>query len=147
MNKICILQGSPNTVFFWNALKKTTEYFLKFLFLFEITILPVNKRKYFHLNSCLQFLSTLSIVCSCISPMAPRILSFNYLWLVGVTLIFDGTLQIIVLRCQIAVSAGHAVAYTIGPIFKHIIDMCSCISPMTSRILSFKASIVPGLSV
>ena len=39
---------------------------------------------------------------------------------------------------QMAVSAGHVVVYTIGPIFKHIIG---CISPMASRILSFKASI------
>ena len=45
---------------------------------------------------------------------------------------------------QMAASAGHAVAYTIGPIFKHIID--SVHSPMASRILSFKASIVSGLS-
>ena len=29
-------------LFFENALKKATEYFLKFLFLFESTILPVN---------------------------------------------------------------------------------------------------------
>ena len=29
--------------FLENALKKTTEYFLKFLFLFESTIFPVNK--------------------------------------------------------------------------------------------------------
>ena len=42
-----------------------------------------------------QVLSTLSIVCSCISPMASRIL-------VGVTLTFDGIPQIIVQRCQIA---------------------------------------------
>ena len=33
-------------------------------------------------------------------------------------------------------SAGHLVAYTIGPIFKHIID---CVQ-LASRILSFKAS-------
>ena len=46
---------------------------------------------------------------------------------------------------QMAVSAGHAVAYTISPIFKNIID-CSCISPMASRILFNKASIVSGLS-
>ena len=38
---------------------------------------------------------------------------------------------------QLAASAGHAVAYTIGPIFKHIMD---CV------LLSFKASIVSGLS-
>ena len=31
--------------FFWKMLKKTTEYFLKFLFLFESTILPVNNGK------------------------------------------------------------------------------------------------------
>ena len=35
---------------------------------------------------------------------------------------------------QVATSAGHAVAYTIGPIFKHI-----------DRILSFKASIISSL--
>ena len=48
---------------------------------------------------------TLSLVCSCISPMTSRILflkSVNCLFLVGVTLIFDGTPQIIVQRCQIA---------------------------------------------
>ena len=77
-----------------NALKKTTEYFLKFRFLFESTILlPVNNEKNF---------------------------------------------------IQMAGSAGHAVAYTIGSIFKHIIDCC--ISPMASQILFFKASIVSGLS-
>ena len=48
---------------------------------------------------------------------------------------------------QMAISAGPAVAYTIGPIFKHIIACVQrCISPMASRILSFKASIVSGLS-
>ena len=34
-----------------NALKKTTGYFLKFLFLFESTIFPVNNWKLFHSNS------------------------------------------------------------------------------------------------
>ena len=46
---------------------------------------------------------------------------------------------------QMAASAGHAVAYTIDPIFKHIID-CVQLSQMATRILSFKASIVSGLS-
>ena len=41
-------------------------------------------------------ISTLSIVCSCIWP------SVNCLWLVGVILIFGGSLQTIVHRCQIA---------------------------------------------
>ena len=50
---------------------ETTEYFLKFIFLFESTNLPVNNGKNFF---------------------------------------------------QMAASAGHAVAYTIGPIFNHIID-------------------------
>ena len=36
---------------------------------------------------------------------------------------------------QIAASAGHAVAYTIGPIFKHLGIVCS-----------FKALIISGLS-
>ena len=31
--------------FFWKMLKKTTEYFLKLLFLFESTILPFNNGK------------------------------------------------------------------------------------------------------
>ena len=31
--------------FFENALKKTTEYFLKFLFLFQSTILSINNGK------------------------------------------------------------------------------------------------------
>ena len=48
---------------------------------------------------------------------------------------------------QMAASAGHAVVYTIGSIFKHTHTIvCSCISLMASRILSFKASIVSGLS-
>ena len=37
--------GSANTFFLENTLKKTTEYFLKFLFLFESTIIPVNNEK------------------------------------------------------------------------------------------------------
>ena len=40
-----LLQGPPNNFFLENALKKTTEYFLKFRFLFESTILPVNNEK------------------------------------------------------------------------------------------------------
>ena len=36
------VQGPSNIFFLENGLKKTIEYFLKFLFLFEITILPVN---------------------------------------------------------------------------------------------------------
>ena len=47
---------------------------------------------------------------------------------------------------QMAASAGHTVAYTIGPIFSTLSIVCSCVSPMALRILSFKASIVSGLS-
>ena len=48
---------------------------------------------------------------------------------------------------QMAASAGHAVAYTTGPIFKHIIDCMQLYScGLASRILSFKASIVSDLS-
>ena len=39
---------------------------------------------------------------------------------------------------QMAASAGHAVAYTIGPIFKRVID--------APQILSFKALNVSGLT-
>ena len=59
------IQGPPNNFLFWNYFKKTTEYFLKFLFLWLI-------------------------------------MENNFI--------------------QMAASAGHAVAYTVGPIFKHIID-------------------------
>ena len=46
---------------------------------------------------------------------------------------------------QMATSAGRTVAYTIGPIFKHIIDCVKLyFNGMASRILSFKASIVSG---
>ena len=43
---------------------------------------------------------------------------------------------------EMAASAGHAVANTMGLIFKHIID---CVQ-LASQILCFKASIVLGLS-
>ena len=43
-------------------------------------------------------------------------------------------------------SAGHAVAYTIGPIFKHIIDCVQLYLTNASLMLSSKASIVSGLS-
>ena len=46
---------------------------------------------------------------------------------------------------EMGASAGHPVAYTIGTVFKHIVLMISCISPMAARILCFKASIVSGL--
>ena len=45
--------GSAKYRFFENGLKKTTEYFRKFLFLFESTILPVNNGKEFHSNGYL----------------------------------------------------------------------------------------------
>ena len=41
---------------------------------------------------------------------------------------------------QMAVSAGHAVAYTIGPIFKHIID---CVQQYYTNAFTY---IVSGLS-
>ena len=44
---VCInfIKDPPNNFFFENALKNITEYFFKFLFLFESTILPVNNGK------------------------------------------------------------------------------------------------------
>ena len=39
-------QGPPNTIFYFGkCFKKTTEYFIKFLFLLESTILSVNNDK------------------------------------------------------------------------------------------------------
>ena len=79
--------------------------------------------------------------------------SVNCHWLVGVILIFDGTPQIIVQRCQIAATKwpNDISSAADNAIFKNRalnID-CSfgCISPMASRILSYEASIVSGLSV
>ena len=43
---------------------------------------------------------------------------------------------------QMAASVGHEVTYTIG----QLSIVYSCISPMASQILSFKASIVSGLT-
>ena len=40
-----VYKGSANTFFLENALKKTTKYFPKFLFLFESAILPFNNGK------------------------------------------------------------------------------------------------------
>ena len=105
--------GSAKYLFFGKCFKETTEYYLKFLFLFKSIILPVNKGKIKWLHRLamqqptrsVQFLNTLSIVCNCISPMASRILSFKasiVSELVSVTLIFDSTPQIIDQRCQIA---------------------------------------------
>ena len=66
--------GSAKYIFFWKMLKKTIEYFLKFLFLFQSTILPVNNFNNFIQRAAsagqavadhvVQFLSTLLIVCS-----------------------------------------------------------------------------------
>ena len=39
------IQGPLNNFFLENALEKTTEYFLNFLFLFESTMLPFNNGK------------------------------------------------------------------------------------------------------
>ena len=47
---------------------------------------------------------------------------------------------------QMAASAGHAVAYTIGPIFKHIIDCVQLYFTNGFTNIVFKASIASGLS-
>ena len=47
---------------------------------------------------------------------------------------------------QMAPSAGHAMAYTIGTIFKHIIDCKHAEFPQWLHELSSKASIISGLS-
>ena len=46
---------------------------------------------------------------------------------------------------QMAASAARAVAYTIGPILSTLSIVCSCIAPMASLNIAFKASIVSGL--
>ena len=67
-------------------------------------------------------------MCSCISPMASRILSFNCLWLVGVTLIFDDIPQIIVQRCSIAAPRWpNYISYAAdNPIFKNRTQNIEC---------------------
>ena len=110
--------GSVKYPFLENTLKKkTTEYFLKFLFLFESTILTVNNGKEFHQMAA----SAVHAVVYTIGPICKHIINcvqlyftngftnivlqrVNCLWLVSVTLISDGTPQIIVQRCQIAAS-------------------------------------------
>ena len=47
---------------------------------------------------------------------------------------------------QMAALAGHAVATQSIQFLSTLSIVCSCISSMASRILSFKASIVSGLS-
>ena len=47
---------------------------------------------------------------------------------------------------QMAASAGHAVSYMIGTIFKHIIDCVQLYFTNGFTKFSFKASIVSGLS-
>ena len=42
----------PQITFFGRCLKKTPDYFLKFRFLFESTILLLYNGKYFHSNDC-----------------------------------------------------------------------------------------------
>ena len=66
------IQDLVNTFFFGKCFKKTTEYFLKFLFFY----LKVQSFRFIRENNVIQM----------------------------------------------AASAGHAVAYTSGSIFKHIID-------------------------
>ena len=54
--------------------------------------------------------------------------SVNCLWLVGVTLIFDGTIQIIVQRCQIAASrwTNDISAAADNAIFKDMAQNIEC---------------------
>ena len=54
------IKGPPNTFFLENALKKTTEYFLKFIFLFESTILPVNTYIIGHFNPSVRIIDLVS---------------------------------------------------------------------------------------
>ena len=81
-----IVKGPPNTYFLENALKKTTEYFLKFSFYLKVQSFRLIMENNFIQMAALtdhavahtiQFLSTLSIVCSCILPMASRIVFFK----------------------------------------------------------------------
>ena len=45
VEKLQIIQGLSNNFFFLENVKKTGEYFLKFLFLFESTFVPINNGK------------------------------------------------------------------------------------------------------
>ena len=104
------IQGPPNT-FFRKMLKKNYWIFSQISFFY----LKVQSFQLIMENNFIQMAASAGHVvaytigsifkhmCSCISPMASQILSFvNCLWLVDATLIFDGTLQIMVQRCQIA---------------------------------------------
>ena len=92
-----------------------------------------------------QFLNTLSIVCSCISPMTSRILSFkasivslacrrnSYLWRHPI----NDSPTMANRSSEVIKQPTRSVQF-----LNKFSIVCSCISPMASRILSFKASIV-----
>ena len=108
--------GSVFDLFVEKSFKKSKEYFLKFLFFY----LKVHSFSLIIENNFSQMAASAGhAVAYTIDPSFKHImeyvqlyfpnsftnivlLSVNYLWLVGVTLIFNNTSQIIVQRCQIA---------------------------------------------
>ena len=102
--------------FLANDLKKTTEYFLKFICLFESAILPVNNGKNFHSNGYLGWPVVYTIfrhIIDCVQLYFTNgftnivLYSINYLWFVGLILIFDGTPQIIMSNRRSEVAKRH----------------------------------------
>ena len=96
-----------------------------------------------------QFLSTPSIVCSCISPLASRRLSFkaSIVCKFSVTLIFDVIPQIIVQRCQIAAPMwpNDISLAADNTIFKHRAQNIECSFGCVTRTAVFLNPIVANI--
>ena len=104
-----LITAPPNTFFFLeNALKKLLNIFPNSFFYLKVQFFRLIMENKFikrlprlamqQAKRSIQFLKTLLFVCSCISPMASRILSFKASIVSG----FDSIPLIIVQRCQIA---------------------------------------------
>ena len=106
------IQGPSNTFFVVNAIKKLLNIFSNFFFYLKVQ----SFRLIIENNSFQMAASVGHAVAYTIDSIFKHIIdsvqlhgftnivlwSVNCLWFVGVTLIFDGTPQIIVQRCQIA---------------------------------------------
>ena len=144
-------------LFLENALKKTTEYYLKFLFLFKVQSFRLIMENNFiqraasasqavaytigsifkHISDCVQLYFTNGFTN----------IFVNCLWLVDVTLIFDCNPQIIVQRCQIAaprwpndISFFKNRAQNIEFSFGYVARSAVLLKPNVTNILLFKNS-------
>ena len=89
-------------IFLENLKKKTTEYFLKFLFFyFKVQSFQLIMEKSFIQMAASAGHTAVANYRLC-AAVLHQLLHEYYLWIVSITLIFDGSPEIIVQRCQIA---------------------------------------------